>query len=859
MDPLSQLPQECLQLVFRVFAQENDTATLAALLRTTKHIASLALPFLYRDPFKEAFHHKANHHHHCLHNYDHHGHHGHHHGHYGHHHHHHDHHDHDHHHDNSYDAEDEDEDEDKDEDMEQGDNNDKDEDSKEEVEERDGDHPHNDKDKDKDEEYRSLPARTDQALARMLLNRLPANTLPPVISLALSAHKPPSSDIDASLSTTPSSPLNYTTHIRNFDLPTIAMSIASYWPLSRPPPTGVANYMQGAEFAQICRSACHLPAYIQKIRPKDVLLHMHYEAHLYREACWALAGPILEQLQSLTLPVSDLGRYSRAVQRLRNLERLHFSLDKVVDYDWDLFSDVTLDDRNETKARRDDLYQAVVQFVEDHTRYFPGRLKTVTFSDSGLWPPEEQSCPEETERVITQLLPPLHNPTSLNQDNLPHFAAHLDSTDLSHVREIVELQGPGSWYRTLRNNRQFLQRCRSLQSLFMEPLGPGAFTWAVQEKREFENGQGAHLEDGLVPLKNVYLKESEDEQLTDELNDIAVAFSQTLRNIIVAMSPDPWHSPQTMNIGQGWVDLPALKDLMISATRNRLVMDSQLLQHCPNLASASFTDHTSEYQWEEFVPCRPAELPKLEALRLTKADNTGRYFIPEPETLERTFGMYRDTTTTTGDDSVEPNIVRPLWTWDWRLPNLHHLSLSAEFAYMFKFRMLQGCPALRSLDLNMETSTRGIARVISNNDMFLPGSSSNSSNADDSGAPKQQALIVPSLRVLSLRGNWRICDESLVQFMSIMFPNLESLEEQGLSGYSLKTLVDVVSTKRNGIAELVLSQLPLFGKGAEDVGLQLFRGGGLIADKDRSRVVLVQMALVQYFFLKDASAMLAKV
>ncbi|KAG0287738.1 hypothetical protein BGZ96_008368 [Linnemannia gamsii] len=763
-----------------------------------------------------------------------------------------------------------DEDEDmREDDHDHNDNNLGDEEEEEEKEEGKDDAEHeNDKN---NNEFHSLPSRTDHTLARMLLSRLPADTLPPVISLALGANKPPS-DMDTSPSTR--SPLNYSAHIRNFDLPTIAMSITSYWPISQPTPTSVANYMQGEEFTQICESARHLPAYTQKIKTKEGLLQLHYEAHLYCEACWALASPLLEQLQSLTLPVSDLGRYSRAISRLRNLERLHFLLDKIVDYDWDHFSDVAQEVRDETKERKDDLYQTVVQFVEDHTRLFPGRLKTVTFSDSGLWPAVEQSCPEITERDVAQLLPPLHNPTILNQDNLPHLAAHLDSTDLSYVREILELQGPGAWYHTLRRNRQFLQRCRSLQSLFTEPLGEGAFTWAVQEKRDFESGQEAHLEDGLMPLRNIYLRESEDEQLTDELNDIAVAFSQTLMSITLAMSPKQWHPSQTMNIGQGWVNLPVLTDLMINATRNRLFMDPQLLQHCPNLKNASFTDHTSQYLWEDIVPCQPAELPKLELLRLigtssltfhpdtlhstpalshmfieTCADDAGRFFIPETEELQRSFGMNCDTTITQ-EGPEPPNIIaRPLWTWDWHLPNLHHLSLSAEFAYMFQFKMLQGCPALRSLDLNMETSNEGVQRVISNSDMFLP--------CADPAAPKQ-AIVVPSLRVLCLRGPWKIYDTSLAQLLSVMFPNLESFDEQGLSGYSLKALVEVVKTKPNGIAELILGQLPLFGKGADDVGLQWFHGGGLVADKDRERFVTVQLAFVQYFFLKNASAMPAK-
>ncbi|KAG0019249.1 hypothetical protein BGZ80_006103 [Entomortierella chlamydospora] len=46
---------------------------------------------------------------------------------------------------------------------------------------------------------------------------------------------------------------------------------------------------------------------------------------------------------------------------------------------------------------------------------------------------------------------------------------------------------------------------------------------------------------------------------------------------------------------------------------------------------------------------------------------------------------------------------RPYWSWDWSLPNLQTLQLTGEFARRFKFKMLAGCPNLENLVLNMAT------------------------------------------------------------------------------------------------------------------------------------------------------------
>ncbi|KAF9307812.1 hypothetical protein BG003_000169 [Podila horticola] len=49
---------------------------------------------------------------------------------------------------------------------------------------------------------------------------------------------------------------------------------------------------------------------------------------VYYELCWAIARPVLEQLESLTIPVIDMRRYLDAVHRLGRLRQVRFNLDK---------------------------------------------------------------------------------------------------------------------------------------------------------------------------------------------------------------------------------------------------------------------------------------------------------------------------------------------------------------------------------------------------------------------------------------------------------------------------------------------------------------------------------------------------
>ncbi|KAF9081883.1 hypothetical protein BGX29_004214, partial [Mortierella sp. GBA35] len=72
-----------------------------------------------------------------------------------------------------------------------------------------------------------------------------------------------------------------------------------------------------------------------------------------------------------------------------------------------------------------------------------------------------------------------------------------------------------------------------------------------------------------------------------------------------------------VDVGKDWIDLPLLTHLTLYTLYSRVVVDRNLLKHCPNVVSVDISDITVEYQCENIVPCLPAHLSSLETLSLT--------------------------------------------------------------------------------------------------------------------------------------------------------------------------------------------------------------------------------------------------
>ncbi|KAH7038793.1 hypothetical protein BKA57DRAFT_474201 [Linnemannia elongata] len=785
MDLLAQLPLECLHLILQTLAHQVDISALATLLRVNKYIASVTLPYLYRDPFQKSYHNR------------------------------------------------------------------------------------------KTKEGHSNPSISMDRLLRMLISHYDDNEIPKVatLTLNLAAYR-------ASIANVTATPLDYAAHIRHINLDDWAFADQSRWSLSTLTPD-LWEYMYGPEFTVLCPWDQFLPEYdrfnIQHLVRQGVLRIL-----LHRKLTWILANPILEQLQTLVIPVSDITRYLGVIDRLGRLECVQFMSDEIYGSHPADAPIATEEWSAIAQERQNKSMGSLVRFVEIHAQLFKGRLKIATCTSSSIWRWHIQSCPADVQFKILQLLPPLLKPKTFDTHNVEQFAAHPLTTDLGQVENIylAPLFGTphfGTLLDRLGDIRQFLQRCRSAKRLHLVSLGKGTFKWAVEEKRMamegmggntlnyggqgplslLDNGRPACLLHGLIALEDVWINNIRDGS-TEEVDDVAIAFSQTLTCLKGTSAMYAPVIPPAFYFGRGWVDMPVLDRLSLRSSFARMVVDRELFVHCPNLRYVVLTDNTSDYRCQDIVPSLPArlsrlailklygwsalsfhpdtfystsELRHLEVLMMPVFNNIvpqGLYYIPPIEELNQSYNIHNDndgdesgatgSATTSSTLEETPQITRPRWTWDWQLPHLTQLRLSGEFAYLFEFRMLRGCPVLEIFHLEMATPGQTHTRTLSMADLVYPSNGNNSSidsiggddgddgNDDANSSSHQQPLlpttisttpalgriILPALTQLQLTGSWIIEDNFLFDLLVLTFPKLEHVILQGSTSFTLRGLLDLV-------------------------------------------------------------------
>ncbi|KAF9909875.1 hypothetical protein EC991_007865 [Linnemannia zychae] len=632
-----------------------------------------------------------------------------------------------------------------------------------------------------------------------------------------------------SLLASPLSPLNYLEYIRHLEVVTKRGNSSSDEPLTKISDKLKAHLNEN-EFKTLYRLDQMVPKSSlppRAVREFDIdpwmhvapmyVLEMCLWVILRREVTWAIAQPILEQLQSLVIPVSDLDRYADAVDRLSSLEHIRFYADdihRLRHFPTDEFAI-----QSQVRMKQD--VSTMLEFIKEHIRLFQGRLKSVQFycnyskSNPRLM---ETRFPLEIQQDIFRLLPPLQEVTSLGPHNWMHFEFHPFSAKLDHVVMMTGLSPPGECFRIFCEHRELLQRCRSLKTLEMTSLGQGCFNWGVQEKNGMvesgiDNGEGENTHRQLVPLTNVKITEGS-APFTDEIDDIAIAFSQTLKRLTVEV---PNHPSRDLHIGQGWVNLLVLTYISVSCKDNRLLIDSEFYTLCPNISTIHLTDKTNEYQSQDIVPCQPAQLAKLTLLRLIGWPALTFH----PKTLGQTPQLVSLDLLTRTDRFIPPveelnqpyysaNVPRPCWTWDWYLPHLKTLDLAGEIAFLFEFRMLRGCPALTSLTLDMISTDAQHTKVITADDLFLTSSDSsstiNTSNNNEEQQSTREHIVAPSLKSLTMRGAWIMEDDYVfAEFLLGMFPNLECLEEEGeWGGPTIDGFVLLIRTSPNKLQNVYL-------------------------------------------------------
>ncbi|KAF9128777.1 hypothetical protein BGW39_004769 [Mortierella sp. 14UC] len=633
---------------------------------------------------------------------------------------------------------------------------------------------------------------------------------------------------------------NYLSHVRHLLLQRRFQGIHHVIGQSSPEKSA---FLESDEFEGMCRSNPLPEQYRDMIRDAGKCpRRFQHGVILLLETFWTLQKPILERLQSLTISLTLFRQYHDLVGRLRSLETADFLMDR-------LYEHVELNDA-ESMARMAEDTQGILLFVQDHTQLFPGVLKTVTYGNFDIWPTSYmfRAYASVIAKEVLQLLPPARI-TEMSCRTWHLYTAHPLATDFSGIRVISNLYPLHPWLTAIHGDPRILQRCRSLKTLDLISAGQGSFRWAVEEKSNAEGlastssrsyyscsrirryhaggqdagSQPSYWRDGLIPLESVKISEGR-MRLSDEIDDIAIAFSRTLTR--VEAETIHYHSflPDRYFVGRGWVNLPHLRELKLTSHGGPFVIDCQLLAHCPNLIDLRIADTTTDYCYKDVIPCQPARLARLVSLHLTGwsaltfhpatlhsttkltmlslmmfTSNPGElrteYFIPPVEKMEQ-FGNLQDKfdkgaeaeAEIGGGGSVEGVVVeelptlRPRWSWDWDLPQLTQLELSGEFAYQFKFQMFQRCPQLNHVTLDITTADGEHRRILSEADMFP---TPRLDDGSDDGCPSstclreqdQERIVAPSMKTLLLLGPWIISDSFLQEFIPSMFPNLWCLGE----------------------------------------------------------------------------------
>jgi len=220
---------------------------------------------------------------------------------------------------------------------------------------------------------------------------------------------------------------------------------------------------------------------------------------LRRELTRTLCFPVLEQIQVLALPLSDLDRYLEAVGRLQSLASVTFIKDEMLERAWSSARRSSADfaELEECKQKQYRQYRVMITFVQSHGRLFPNRLQSVYLSvDKGI-----RSCPDDILQELYAALPPLVRPKSVNFLNLERLANNILATDLGSVKSmIISCRSTrGAFATLLENDPTFLSRCRSLKPLRMSSLGSGSFRWAVDEKVAWDWSVKERADQGTKP------------------------------------------------------------------------------------------------------------------------------------------------------------------------------------------------------------------------------------------------------------------------------------------------------------------------------------------------------------------------
>ncbi|KAG0071418.1 hypothetical protein BGZ90_012258, partial [Linnemannia elongata] len=409
----------------------------------------------------------------------------------------------------------------------------------------------------------------------------------------------------------------------------------------------------------------------------------------------------------------------------------------------------------------------------------------------------------------------------------------------------------------------FLDRCRSLESIWLTSSTDDVFQWAVDERRQHnaDIAAGCHPRRPLVPLRHA---EVNNNRPTDGrlINDIGYSFGKTLKALnfqshrtfddevsVVGLNLDECSVGSSSSWSPCW-HAPQLINLIIHADQNFLCIHPSLFTQCPHLKYVTLKDRRHEYSAGDIILWKPAKLHQLENLRLRGSPALSFHpgilkSTPELRSLIMRMAMYNapsyippvaeldEPGDELGDDPEElaPTAAettlsspgQPIWTWDWDLPKLTNLELTSEFAYRFQFKLLRSTPSLERFLVDTRSLSGQHKRTLGVQDLLQNTQDSpavyDTQDDDTLDLLQLQYIHLPNLTDFSLIGDWTLDRRVLTILCGKVLPKIHRyLSLRGCSGFGLQ---DWVKTALRHLPKLstVTASCEVTPDSASEVGL----------------------------------------
>ncbi|KAF9205129.1 hypothetical protein BGZ49_004422 [Haplosporangium sp. Z 27] len=435
----------------------------------------------------------------------------------------------------------------------------------------------------------------------------------------------------------------------------------------------------------------------------------------------------------------------------------------------------------------------------------------------------------------TSLLGALESPGMIDFEYWTNFAYHLKNTPLTGIKRLRSFCGDipeANW-----DQSKLLQRCRSLESFSSILRGPDVFKWAVEERKDriiyetlLQGGiacaptslaQGTSHSQFFgpgqvpVPLRRVVLRRGDDEFVVPVLKDICFSFEETLEWIEVRTRTEVSSIPTSI-----FCNMPWLTVLDIHTNMNcPFVSDISFLDACPALKRLRLIDYIEDQSnaiGTTICIQKPWYLPKLQELVLV--GTMCNAFNYETLTYTRDIQVIRleraitDFGVRAVDKDYRELLLQHTWSWNWSLPRLHTLKLTGLPAHLFRLCLLEHCPKLQRLSLDLGQVPRFVSEERDLKKIVI------------SSIPFQSPI-----RSLTLKGRWILTEtEDLFQlFLQEWFSNLQYLKVGAAQFSSNNSIIDGLKSlkclRKSNFIRHSFSEYDAWKLGLEEVGFKCSR------------------------------------